>query len=320
LAPDDSRVLDRRIQARPRMEAQRALKPAEQFYLGEEIELSFAEEDIDKLADMDLPQLRGGRVRFDGLLDEQIMHGFALRGSDEKQVMNIAAPTQLLLPMMSNRGFLRVFQSVKPEAIPSDGQSHRLLYSVKNLNFTEERLCIPELNLAVFRRIIASLSGTDPLLRGTVSVFLGEDYLGQAVIDTTAPGENLELDLGVDGQLVVERIQRESEDEIGLFSKAALFDTDLELTVSNYHTESVKLLLRERIPFTESDSLKIRIDRTKSVPLPEGLDSDDGLLSWEIELQAGESEQIRLKWSIEAPVDVELLRREAPERSGQEGR
>jgi len=124
----------------------------------------------------------------------------------------------------------------------------------------------------------------------------------------------------VDGQLVVERIQRESEDEIGLFSKAALFDTDLELTVSNYHTESVKLLLRERIPFTESDSLKIRIDRTKSVPLPEGLDSDDGLLSWEIELQAGESEQIRLKWSIEAPVDVELLRREAPERSGQEGR
>ena len=318
LAPDDSRVLDRRIQARPRKEALRTLKPATAFYAGEEFTLDFAEED--KLGDMDLPQLRGGRVRFDGLLDEQIMHGFALRGSDEKQVMNIAAPTQLLLPMMSNRGFLRVFQSVKPEAIPSDGQSHRLLYSVKNLNFTEERICIPELNLAVFRRIIASLSGTDPLLRGTVSVFLGEDYLGQAVIDTTAPGENLELDLGVDGQLVVERIQRESEDEIGLFSKAALFDTDLELTVSNYHTESVKLLLRERIPFTESDSLKIRIDRTKSDPLPEGLDSDDGLLSWEIELQAGESEQIRLKWSIEAPVDVELLRREAPERSGQEGR
>ena len=318
LAPDDSRVLDRRIQARPGMEARWALKPDAIFYSGDEIALSFAEED--KLGDMDLPQYWGGRGRSDGLLDEQIMHSYALRGIDEKQVLKIAAPTQLLLPMMSNRGFLRVFQSVKPEAIPSDGQSHRLLYSVKNLNFTEERICIPELNLAVFRRIIASLSGTDPLLRGTVSVFLGEDYLGQAVIDTTAPGENLELDLGVDGQLVVERIQRESEDEIGLFSKAALFDTDLELTVSNYHTESVKLLLRERIPFTESDSLKIRIDRTKSDPLPEGLDSDDGLLSWEIELQAGESEQIRLKWSIEAPVDVELLRREAPERSGQEGR
>ena len=318
LAPDDSRVLDRRIQARPRMEARRTLKPAAGYYTVEDLELSFAVED--KLADLDLPQHWGGRYSGDGLLDEQDMYGFALLGLDEKQVLKIAAPAQLLLPMMSNRGFLRVFQSVKPEAIPSDGQSHRLLYSVKNLSFTEERICIPELNLAVFRRIIASLSGTDPLLRGTVSVFLGEDYLGQAVIDTTAPGENLELDLGVDGQLVVERIQRESEDEIGLFSKAALFDTDLELTVSNYHTESVKLLLRERIPFTESDSLKIRIDRTKSVPLPEGLDSDDGLLSWEIELQAGESEQIRLKWSIEAPVDVELLRREAPERSGQEGR
>jgi len=314
---DDSLAVDPLHRARPMMEARRRVKPDAIYYAGTEFELSLG--DVDKLADMDLPQFKMS-YRADGLLDQQRMNGFASLGIDEKQVLKTAAPTQLLLPMMSNRGFLRVFQSVKPEAIPSDGQTHRLLYSVKNLNFTEERLCIPELNLAVFRRIIASLSGTDPLLRGTVSVFLGEDYLGQAVIDTTAPGEDLELDLGVDGQLVVERIQRESEDEIGLFSKAALFDTDLVLTVSNYHTESVKLLLRERIPFTESDSLKIRIDRTRSVPLPEGLDSDDGLLSWEIELPAGESEQIRLKWSIEAPVDVELLRREAPERGGQEGR
>ncbi|MEE2857146.1 MAG: DUF4139 domain-containing protein [Planctomycetota bacterium] len=314
---DDVRAVDPLRRARPMMEARRSVKPEAKYYAGTELGLSFG--DVDKLADMDLPQLKMS-YRADGLLDQQGMNGIASLGIDEKRVMETAAPMQLLLPMMSNRGFLRVFQSVKPEAIPSDGQSHRLLYSVKNLNFTEERLCIPELNLAVFRRIIASLSGTDPLLRGTVSVFLGEDYLGQAVIDTTAPGENLELDLGVDGQLVVERIQRESEDEIGLFSKAALFDTDLELTISNYHAESVKLLLRERIPFTESDSLKIRVDRIKSVPLPEGLDSDDGLLSWEIELPPGESEQIRLKWSIEAPVGVELQKREAPERSGQEGR
>ena len=317
LAPAESRAVDTVDRGRPMLEARRRVKPNAEYYAGREIDLSFADEE--KLADMDLPQLKMS-FRADGLVDAQYKNGFSRLGIDEKRVMKIGTPTQLLLPMMSNRGFLRVFQSVKPEAIPSDGQAHRLLYSVKNLNFTEERRCIPELNLAVFRRIIASLSGTDPLLRGTVSVFLGEDYLGQAVIDTTAPGENLELDLGVDGQLVVERIQRDSEDEVGLFSKATLFDTDLELKVSNYHTESVKLLVRERIPFTESDSLKIRVDRIKSVPLPEGLDSDDGLLSWEIELPAGESEQIRLKWSIEAPVDVELLRREAPERGGQEGR
>ncbi len=224
------------------------------------------------------------------------------------------------LPANSNRGFLRIFSSVKPEAIPSDGQQHRLLYSVKNLEFDEERTCVPELSTAVFRRVIASLSGSDPLLSGSVSVFLDEDYLGQAWIETTAPGEDLELNLGVDGQVVVERIQRDSEDEVGLFSKAKIYQTDLHLKVTNFHDEMVQVLIRERIPFTESESLKIRVDRTKSAPLPAGLDSKSGLLSWEVDLAAGITESIEFIWSIEAPLDVELMRREAPERGEEEGR
>jgi len=224
------------------------------------------------------------------------------------------------LPSNSNRGFLRIFSSVKPEAIPSDGQQHRLLYSVKNLEFDEERTCVPELSTAVFRRVIASLSGSDPLLSGSVSVFLDEDYLGQAWIETTAPGEDLELNLGVDGQVVVERIQRDSEDEVGLFSKAKIYQTDLHLKVTNFHDEMVQVLIRERIPFTESESLKIRVDRTKSAPLPAGLDSKSGLLSWEVDLAAGITESIEFIWSIEAPLDVELMRREAPERGEEEGR
>ena len=224
------------------------------------------------------------------------------------------------LPSNSNRGFLRIFSSVKPEAIPSDGQQHRLLYSVKNLEFDEERTCAPELSTAVFRRVIASLSGSDPLLSGSVSVFLDADYLGQAWIETTAPGEDLELNLGVDGQVVVERIQRDSEDEVGLFSKAKIYQTDLQLKVTNFHDEMVQVLIRERIPFTESESLKIRVDRTKSDPLPTGLDSKSGLLSWEVDLAAGITESIEFIWSIEAPLDVELMRREAPERGEEEGR
>ena len=119
---------------------------------------------------------------------------------------------------------------------------------------------------------------------------------------------------------MVERFQRDSEDVVGLFSKAKIYQTDLELKVSNFHAEAVQVLLRERIPFTESESLKIRVDRTKSAPLPVGLDSKSGLLSWKVDLAAGNTESIQLIWSIEAPLDVELMRREAPERAEEEGR
>ena len=253
-------------------------------------------------------RFRTGEMNFDGgtVLGGEEFYSYALAGGKLDHI----------LPVFSNRGFLRTFSSVKPEQIPSDGESHRLLYAIKQLDFDEERICAPELNTAVFRRIIARVTGSDPLLHGTVAVFLGEDYLGQAIIQTTAPGEEMVLDLGVDGQVTVKRIQRDSEEQVGIFSKAIHYRTDLELVVENFHSDPITVSLRERIPFTESDQLRVQIDRSATTHLPEGLESDDGLLSWSLEVSPGEATKVRLVWWIAAPPDVQLTRREAPERLG----
>lgn len=222
-----------------------------------------------------------------------------------------------VLPVYSNRGFLRTFSSVKSEEIPSDGESHRLLYSIQQLEFREDRICVPELNTAVFRRVTALLEGADPLLQGSVAVFLGEDYLGQTMIETTAPGEDMTLDLGVDDQVTVRRVQRDSEEEVGIFSKSVHYRTDLQLIIENFNAEPVMVLIKDRIPFTESDQLRVKIDRTTTTHIPDGIDSDDGLLSWKLEVSPKEPTKLGFSWRIEAPPDVQLTRREAPERLGQ---
>lgn len=221
-----------------------------------------------------------------------------------------------VLPADSNRGFLRIFSSVKSESIPSDGESHRLLYAIQQLEFQEDRICVPEFNTAVFRRMKSVLSGSDPIIQGSVAVFLGEDYLGQTSIETTAPGEELTLDLGVDDQIMVQRVQRESEDHVGIFSKSVHYRTDLDLVIDNFHAEPVTILVRERIPFSESDQLRVRIDHAATTDIPEGVDADDGLLSWNLEIPPGEPTRIEFAWWIEAPPDMRLTRREAPERLG----
>lgn len=263
-------------------------------------------------------------LAFDRSITDSGVVGTVIAGGffDSRENKNLSAeglarrlvPT---LPIESNRGFLRTFTSVKPEQIPSDGEPHRLLYAIKNLKFDEKRICVGEMNTAVFRQIIALLPGSDPLLEGSVAVFLGDDYLGQSTIETTAPGEELTLDLGVDGQVTVKRIERDSEEKVGIFSKALHYRTDLTMTIENFHSEPVSISLRERIPFTESEDLRIKIDRTTTTHLPEGLDSDDGLLSWQLTVDPGEPLEVKFSWWIEAPPGVRLTRREAPERLGE---
>ena len=111
-------------------------------------------------------------------------------------------PSDLVLPSLAaSRGFLRTYTSQRPEAVPSDGAPHRLLIAQFEMPYFEERRVVPELSTWVYRQIRAPLGGEDPLLTGGAAIFSGGAYLGRTRLPTTAPGEVIRLDLGVDPQL-----------------------------------------------------------------------------------------------------------------------
>jgi len=229
-------------------------------------------------------------------------------------------PAGCILPAESSRGFLRVFESARPEAVPSDGAPHRLLIARIEVPFEEERTAVPELAALVFRRLRAELPGEDPLLAGSAAVFLSGAYLGESRLPTTAPGEEIVLDLGVDERVLVHRRQEDREEEIGTFSKGRRYRSEVTIELTNAHAEAKTVAVRERIPFSEHERISIELDRKATAPAPSVRKESSGLLAWSVVVPPGGKSVVTLVYRIDAPRDYQLTRAPAPERLEEDDR
>lgn len=220
---------------------------------------------------------------------------------------------------LDDRGFLTVFEAIHAEQVESNGSPHRRLYSIDTLPFKAVHRCVPELKTAVFRRLVLSLNGEEPLLAGEVSVFAGQNYLGMARIENTvAPGEEWALDLGTMDQIVVSRNTVESEETRGLLSRLTEYRTETRLKLENYGDSVETIEILERIPVSDDESVTIEIDKAKTEPAPQNLKPVDGILRWSVTVEPGKSRELRLNWTMQIPKDKVLMRREAPGRLGGE--
>ncbi|MFQ5654777.1 MAG: mucoidy inhibitor MuiA family protein, partial [Planctomycetota bacterium] len=247
-------------------------------------------------------------------IPEVVRKAFKLAQSEKPGSCFIDVPEKLVLPVEAARGFITTFRSLRPEAVPSDGAPHRLFLKRLSLPFREERTLAAELSEHIFRRIRAPVTGEDPVIEGRAAVFLGGAYLGLARIPTTAPTGELRIDLGVDDRLRVRRRQGDREEEVGVFSKNQRFITEVTIEIENFHGEAMEVEVRERIPFTEEESIRVSLIGKRTAPPPDDHREHAGLLTWRIRVPPGGKSDIRYRYHIDTPRGFQLVRREDPSR------
>lgn len=219
-----------------------------------------------------------------------------------------------VLPIDSARGFVSTFRSLRPEAVPPDGAPHRLLIANMELPYTERRTLVAELSPHIYRGLLAGVTGDDPLLEGTAAVFLDDSYLGLTRIRTTAPGEELALELGVDDRVRISRDVRESEEKVGVFSKGTRYRSDVILALESFRDEEIEVEVRERVPFTETEKIQVSLLHGDTSPPLTTFQEHSGLAAWTLRIAPRAKREMRLAYEIDAPRDIQLTRRDDPSR------
>ncbi len=88
-------------------------------------------------------------------------------------------------------------------------------------------------------------------------MFLDDDFVGVAAIDGTAPGDELELALGVDDRVVAEReLVRRHADKRRLGSTRRT-DEVWSITVTNHRSRPIDLVVRDRVPQSRHAEVKV---------------------------------------------------------------
>lgn len=131
--------------------------------------------------------------------------------------------------------------------------------------------------------------------------YLDGRYVGQRGLDLIAAGDDAKLSFGpVDGLRLSRILRDRNEGDRGLIRKSNEMSETVMIEVENLTDTAWPLRVLDRVPVSEQEDLEITWSAT---PEPTGEDVDDmrGILTWEFDLPAGDTQTIRLDTAMQWP-------------------
>jgi uncharacterized protein (TIGR02231 family) len=185
--------------------------------------------------------------------------------------------------------------------IPGDGSTRKTTIGQYDLVPDLDYLSIPRHTSAVYRRAKLSNSTTAPILPGPVNLYVGDEFIGRNRLDYTPPSGQLELILGVEERIAVKRelVRREVDKRLLRDMRQVVFAYEIKL--ENHLSEEVPVTIKDQYPVSRHEQIKVRLDSVTPQPAEQ---TDLHLIEWQMSLDPGQKETIRLEYQIEHPRDL----------------
>jgi uncharacterized protein (TIGR02231 family) len=231
----------------------------------------------------------------------------ALKTSDEEATFSITAEEVAAQPALASvdfSGLAVTYHVPHPVNIPADGQPHKVVIAQVTMSSRLDYTTAPKRVGAVYRRARATNDSPYTLLPGSANLFAGDEYIGATRLDLTAAQGEIELYLGVEDRIKIERELKRREVEKTLIGGRRRIHFGYQITVENLLDRQVQVTLHDQAPVPRHEDIKIRLETTDPRP---SLQSELNLLDWELTLSAKEKRLVNFDFVVEFPQGMELV-------------
>ncbi len=184
-----------------------------------------------------------------------------------------------------------------PYSIPSTNRPTAVEIQQFDLSADFQYLSIPKLNRDVY--LLAAIKGWENLnlLPGQANIYYKNSFIGQSFIDPAQTKDKLEVSLGVDNGVVVERkdVNQQNKDAGLLNGNKKQFH--YKFTVKNTKQRSISIRLEDQMPISRNNDIVVENENLSGG----SLNTETGVITWSISLQPGEQREFELKYTIKFP-------------------
>ena len=181
--------------------------------------------------------------------------------------------------------------------IPSDARPYMVEVAEHTLPATYSYVAIPKVDRDAF--LMARITGWEDLdlVDGPANVYYEDSYVGESMISTAGINDTLDLSLGRDNDIRVERKELEDRTSRKVIGSERKQTMTYDITVKNTTAAPIHLVLRDQIPVSMDDQIKVQV-----LELSKGeLDAPEGIVEWPMDLQPGASNTVKLSFEIRHP-------------------
>ncbi len=236
------------------------------------------------------------QMRSMDLLSESVGHAEAEMAPSKRQV----AITQTTVS----------FQVTLPSAVtvPSSKDGATIPITDKSLTAEYWTETVPKLQLAAYLRAETINDLPLPILPGQALAFVDGKLSSKVYLTKTLPSETLELSLGADPNIVVERIEGAQEDKnSGFLDKTVTLTRTYTNKLVNHHPVDHRVIVVDQFPIAQDAKIEItRIAPKESEVTIEEEEKDSGIFRWETTLAPKQSKSFKTEYEVVHPRDWQI--------------
>ncbi|MFZ0544326.1 MAG: mucoidy inhibitor MuiA family protein [Candidatus Promineifilaceae bacterium] len=188
--------------------------------------------------------------------------------------------------------------------IPSDGSPHKTTINVFKLDPQLDYLSIPKHTAAVFRRVKVRNDSPSPLLPGQANMFFGDEFIGSTHLDYSPVGEEMELLLGVEERIKVERELTRRDVDKALLRDVRQLRYGYKIEMENLTGTEAEVEVHDRIPVGRHEDIKVKLERISPNPAEH---SDLNLMEWHLTLAPGAKQTIEYDFQVQHPRTMQVM-------------
>ncbi|MEW6467400.1 MAG: DUF4139 domain-containing protein [Bacteroidota bacterium] len=218
-----------------------------------------------------------------------------------KQKTNTSTTTANFTVMNDNSTNVS-FEITIPYTVPSDAKKYVVSVQEMSLPAQYKYYCAPKLDKDAF--LLAKITGWDKynLISGEANIFYEGTYVGKSYLNTKTTNDTLDISLGRDKNIVVTRtklVEQCDKKTIGLTKKETIV---YEVSVRNKKKTEIEIDIDDQVPVSQNKDIEVELLESSSAKY----DAVTGKLSWNFKLKPGETQKVKLGFSIKYPKDKVL--------------
>lgn len=180
--------------------------------------------------------------------------------------------------------------------VPADGADHEVLVKDLSVDAEYNYYAVPKLSKDVY--LVASIPNWKKLdlLDGSVKLFLNNMYMGESFINARQTEDTLNLSIGKDKELAVDRKDMRTYSSKNLIKTSDKVEREWMITVKNNKSEAVKVTVEDQFPVSTNEDIKVELLDNGGA----AVDEKEGKLTWKLNLKPGEKRELKFSYSVKS--------------------
>lgn len=211
-----------------------------------------------------------------------------------------AAP--LLTTFVENQTTVEI-EVAEPYSIKTNGERTLVDLKAYDIPATYRYTAIPKLDKDAF--LIAEIAEWNQysLLEGESNLYFEDGFVGRSILNAAALQDTLQVSMGRDRSIVMKR------EKVDQFSKKRTIGANItesrgyEISLKNNKSQPVILIVKDQIPVSVNSNIAVTPGELSGGKL----DSQTGIVTWEITLAPGAQQKLSLQYEVKYPRSERII-------------